>query len=233
MYRILIIEDEQIIAKGLSKVLEQYGFEPIILETFDQIDQKVMEINPHLILLDINLPYYNGFYWCVKIRKQTLCPIIIISAKNENSDQVMALENGADDYICKPFYNDIVIAKVRSQLRRCYGDYKPEESHSIFEKEGFRLDKSKLVLYYGRSSVFISPKELVLLEAILQRFPNAVRREVLLEKVWDNQTFVDENTLNVNIARVRKKLQEVEFAGSLETVRGYGYKLVLPDVKPS
>lgn len=148
MYKILIIEDEQNIARGLAKILEQYGFEPVILEDFDRIDEAALQINPHLILLDINLPFYNGFYWCVKIRKHTHCPIIIISAKNENSDQIMALENGADDYICKPFYNDIVIAKVRSQLRRCYGDYKPEEGAAIVEKEGFRLDRGKMICYY-------------------------------------------------------------------------------------
>lgn len=228
MYTVLIIEDDATIAQGLSKTLLQYGLETVCVQQFETVDQEVKKVNPHLILLDINLPYYNGFYWCTKIRKITHCPILILSAREGASDQVMALENGADDYICKPFYNDVVIAKVRSHLRRCYGDYKGDEGGMVVQKEGLILDKGEMLLKYQQQKAYLSHKEVILLEAILLKHPNAIRREQLLERVWDNQNFVDENTLNVNIARIRRKLEDVGLAGCLATVRGYGYKMDLP-----
>jgi DNA-binding response OmpR family regulator len=227
MYTVLIIEDDVTIAQGLAKTLVQYGLNAVVLNDFQTIDQEVKRLHPHLILLDINLPYYNGFYWCTKIRKVTHCPILILSARDGATDQVMALENGADDYICKPFYNDVVIAKVRSHLRRNYGDYKPDESNLVLLKEGLQLDKGEMHLMYKHQKAYLSHKEVILLETLLQQYPNAATREQLLERVWDSQDFVDENTLNVNITRIRKKLEEIGLEGALETVRGYGYKLQL------
>lgn len=227
MYKILIVEDDLNIARGMGTFLSRYGLEPIIVEKFDHIDEEVQKEEPHLVLLDINLPFYNGFYWCKKIRKNSICPIIIVSSKDGSMDQVMALENGADDYICKPFDDEIFIAKVRSHLRRNYGDYKKEISGDIYEKEGIVLDKRNLTMSYLQNKVFLSHKEMVLIEALLECYPQNAKRELLLEKVWDDQSFIEINTLNVNINRIRKKLEEIGLVEVLETIRGFGYRLNL------
>lgn len=139
-------------------------------------------------------------------------------------DQVMALENGADDYITKPFYYDVVMAKIRSHLRRAYGAYAPKMEERIVEQAGLTLYPERMELKLGEQITALTKKEAVLLETLLKRFPRVVSRETLLEKLWDDQSYVDDNTLNVNITRVRKKLQELGIHDAIETVRGAGYR---------
>lgn len=225
MNKILIIEDEPTLAEGLAAVISQYGMEPYIQKDFNSIEESVASISPHLILLDINLPKFNGFYWCLKIRKISQCPIIVISARTGAGEQIMALENGADDYICKPFYNDILIAKIRSHLRRCYGEYNNSNQSNIKEACGLRLDCAMMQLWHEANSCSLSHKESILLGALMDSWPKPADRESLLTLVWDNTTFVDENTLNVNITRIRKKLEEIGSGDIIETVRGVGYRL--------
>lgn len=185
-----------------------------------------IEENPHLVLLDINLPKYDGFYWCRKIRQVSKVPIIIISARDSEMDQVMGIESGADDYITKPFYYDVVIAKIKSQLRRCYGDLAPGVSEERkIELEGLTLYPERPELHFNNKSTVLTKKEAVLAETLMRMSPRAVSRDVLMEKLWDDQAFIDENTLNVNVARLRKKLLEIGIDDALETVRGYGYRL--------
>jgi OmpR family two-component system response regulator YxdJ len=220
----MIVEDDPKINQLLQGQLEKYGYQTINVDHFDRVMDVFSQGQPDLVLLDVNLPKFDGFYWCRQIRQVSNCPILFISARESKMDQVMALENGADDYITKPFDYDVVLAKIRSQLRRAYGMYAPQETERTVEVAGLRLFLERMELMMGDEKVELSKKEALLLEALLNQYPRVVSRERLLEKLWDEQ-FVDENTLNVYITRVRGKLKELGLDGAIETVRGSGYRL--------
>lgn len=225
-YKIMLVEDDASIAKLLSSYIEKYEYKTIIVKDFDKILDIFIETNPHLILLDINLPKYDGYYWCRKIRQVSKIPIIMISARDSEMDQVMGIESGADDYITKPFYYDVVMAKIKSQLRRCYGVLALDVSEERkIELEGLTLYPERPELHFNDNSTVLTKKEAVLAEILMCMSPRAVSRDMLMEKLWDDQAFIDENTLNVNVARLRKKLQEIGIEEALETVRGHGYRL--------
>ncbi|CAM5796867.1 MULTISPECIES: response regulator transcription factor [Brevibacillus] len=224
MSTIMIVEDDPKINQLLQGQLEKYGYQTINVDHFDRVMDVFSQGQPDLVLLDVNLPKFDGFYWCRQIRQVSNCPILFISARESKMDQVMALENGADDYITKPFDYDVVLAKIRSQLRRAYGMYAPQETERTVEVAGLRLFLERMELMMGDEKVELSKKEALLLEALLNQYPRVVSRERLLEKLWDEQ-FVDENTLNVYITRVRGKLKELGLDGAIETVRGSGYRL--------
>ncbi|HHV64353.1 MAG TPA: response regulator transcription factor [Peptococcaceae bacterium] len=225
-YKIMLVEDDATLAKLLSSYIEKYGFEPVVVDDFNRILDIFREASPHLVLLDINLPKYDGYYWCRKIRQISTVPIIFISARDNEMDQVMGIESGADDYITKPFYYNVVIAKIKSQLRRCYGVFAPDVSEERkIELEGLTLYPERPELRFNSNSIVLTKKEAALAEILMRMSPRAVSRDVLMEKLWDDQAFIDENTLNVNVARLRKKLQEIGINEALETVRGHGYRL--------
>ncbi|MFS0856514.1 response regulator transcription factor [Paenibacillus taichungensis] len=224
MYTIMIIEDDPKIAGLLQSHIERYGDRAVAVEDFEQVLQQFEQIKPHVVLLDINLPSYDGFYWCRQIRSISTCPIIFISARSGKMDQVMALENGADDYITKPFEHEIVMAKIRSQLRRVYGDYAARHEERKVELDGLTVYLERLEMELGDRKIQLTKKETILLETLLRRSPKLVSRETILEKLWDD-SFVDDNTLSVNVTRVRKRLTELGITDALETVRGSGYRL--------
>ena len=226
MVKILIIEDDPKIASLLQNHLEKYGYEAVITEQFDAVTEVFKMVLPDLVLLDINLPSFDGFYWCRQIRQISTCPIFFISARSGEMDQVMALENGGDDFITKPFAYEVVTAKIRSSLRRAYGAYAPKVKERVVELNGLTLYVERMELGKDKGLVSLTKKEAVLLEVLMKRSPRVVAREVLLEKLWDDQSFVDENTLNVNVTRVRKKLQDLSIEDAIETIRGAGYRLV-------
>ncbi|MBS4219817.1 response regulator transcription factor [Bacillus sp. FJAT-49711] len=226
MAEILIVEDDPKIAKLLHNHLEKYGYHVTLTEDFDHILELFTKINPDMVLLDVNLPSYDGYYWCRQIRKISTCPILFISARSGEMDQVMALENGGDDFITKPFHYEVVMAKIRSQLRRAYGEYAPKVEERKVELNGLALYMERMEAQMGEKIVTLTKKEAILLETLMKRSPRVVSREVILEKLWDDQSFVDENTLNVNVTRVRKKLQGLGIDDAIETVRGAGYRLV-------
>src|SRR5690625_4303528 len=182
---------------------------------------------PEFVLLDIDVPSYDWFYWCRQIRQESICPVIFISARTGEMDQVMALENGGDDFITKPFHPELVLAKINSQLRRAYGEYASITKERIIEQEGLQLYLERLEIHFDGQIAMLTKKEADILEALLSRYPRVAGREDLLEKLWDDQAFVDENTLNVNITRVRKKLLEIGIKDAIETVRGVGYRLMI------
>lgn len=224
-YRIMIVEDDTSIANLLSDYIEKYGYETIVVKDFEKVLEIFEEENPHLVLLDVNLPRYDGYYWCRKIRNKSLSPIIFISARVGEVEQVMAIESGADDYITKPFYYDVVIAKIKSQLRRSYGNYSLQSQQRTIEVEGLTLYPEVPELRYNDKTVIITKKESILIEILISNYPKSVSRDILLEKLWDDQSFVEENTLNVNVARLRKRLQELDIEEAIKTVRGVGYRL--------
>ncbi|MBD8007082.1 response regulator transcription factor [Bacillus norwichensis] len=226
MVKIMIVEDDPKIASLLHGHIEKYGFKVILAVEFDHIIDHFKKEKPDLVLLDINLPNYDGFYWCRQIRTISTCPILFVSARSGKMDQVMALENGGDDFITKPFDYEVVLAKIRSSLRRAYGEYAPKTEERTVQQNGLVLYSERMELHKGTEVVSLTKKEAILLEVLMKRSPRVATRETILEKLWDDQSFVDENTLNVNITRVRKKLLELGMEDAIETVRGAGYRLI-------
>jgi DNA-binding response OmpR family regulator len=226
MYTIMIVEDDAKIAALLSAHIEKYGNTAVVVQDFAFILQQFERHEPHIVLMDINLPSFDGFYWCRQIRTVSTCPIIFISARSGEMDQVRAIENGGDDYLTKPFHYEVVMAKIRSQLRRVYGDYAVSATERVTKHGGLCLYPERMELHLNGRSVSLTRKESLLVEALLERCQLLVVRETLLERLWDDYTYVDDNALSVNITRVRKKLAELGIEHALETVRGTGYRLV-------
>ncbi len=226
MKRIYLIEDDPKIANLLKEYLERYEYEVFLVEAFDTIMEEFQKISPHLVLLDINLPRFDGFYWCRQIRHVSNCPIIFLSARDSGMDQVMAIENGGDDYITKPFDFDVVQAKIKSIMRRSYGEYANTKQADFIEFAGFHLYLTAMEAQFNEQSVLLTKNEFILLKTLMEQLNQVLSRSNLLEALWDDETFVDDNTLSVNITRLRKKLQDIGIPNSIQTVRGAGYKLV-------
>ncbi len=222
-FKICMIEDDSDLAGLVKEYLERYDFEVSICEDFKNIDKFVDGHGPDLILLDINIPYFDGFYWCNEIRKITRVPIIFTSARTEDYDQVRAIMSGGDDYITKPFSYDLLLAKVNSQLRRAYGEYANKETGSTCGDCSF--NKLRFTLKCKNKQIDLPKNEAILIGILFDSYPNLVSREKILSEIWDSEMFVEENTLNVTISRVRKKLKELESDLKVITVRGMGYKV--------
>lgn len=235
MYRIFIVEDDHKIAAILKNKMEQYGYEAAAASQFRDLMPEIEAYNPQLVLLDINLPYFDGYYWCRQIRLRSSIPIIFISARAGEMDQVMAIENGGDDYITKPIQLELLMAKVRGVLRRAYGEYasaRDSEEPMAGASTKAELTAGQLKLYMNRnelewngSRIELTKNEGLLAECLMRKPGEIVARETLLEALWDDVQFVDDNTLSVNVTRLRKKLEELGLEKAIETVRGLGYKL--------
>ncbi len=225
MQKIMIVEDDPKIAEHLESHMDKYGYTTIKAIHFENIMETFHEHKPDLVLLDINLPSYDGYYWCRQIRMESICPVIFISARVGEMDQVMALENGGDDFITKPFHPEVVMAKIRSQLRRAYGEYANHAAERVLETRGLRLFHERLELHFRNETTSLSKNEADIIAYLMERYPRVAGREDLLERLWDEQAYVDENTLNVNMTRVRKKFESIGIKGAIETVRGAGYRL--------
>lgn len=229
MYRIWIVEDEPKIAGAIAAHLEKYGYEPHIARDFRNLKRELVDVRPHLVLLDIRLPYYDGFYWCRQFRTATNAPIIFISARSGEMDQVMALDNGGDDYLVKPFSLDVMLAKVKSQIRRAYGSFSPTAAPpDMLVVAGLSLDRNRFNVSFRDRFVRLSKTEFLLLEELARNAGKSIDRVALLERIWDDAASVDDNTLTVNIARIRRKLEQLGAPHTLETVRGFGYRLTIP-----
>ena len=226
MYKIFIIEDDEKILSLMKDKLERYDYIVSTVEDYSNIKAEFIEFKPHLVLLDINLPNYDGFFWCREIRTISNVPIIFISARFSDMDQVMAIENGGDDYIIKPFSFDLLLAKTKGIIRRTYGEYAENSSKDIYEVDGVYLYKTQNIVEWQGQKIELSKKEFSLLYILISNLGEIVSREVLLEELWDDMDFVDDNTLSVNIARLRKRLEDIDIYNSIETKRGQGYSMV-------
>ncbi len=228
MYKIMVVEDDDKIAEILCDYLDKYGYEAIRSSKFRDVKSDFLSISPDLVLLDINLPYMDGFFWCGQIRTVSKAPVIFISARSGDMDQVLALEHGGDDYITKPFSLDVVIAKVKASLRRAYGEYSrggADAGPDVYELEGLYLNRARCTVEWRGEEVYLTPKEFGLLDILARRPEQIVSRYKLLEALWDDVDFVDDNTLTVNVTRVRRKLEEIGIEEAIETVRGHGYRM--------
>ncbi|TSB45268.1 response regulator transcription factor [Alkalicoccobacillus porphyridii] len=222
---VLIVEDDKKLAEVLREKLERYGFSVFLHHGESDLLHYFEEVQPKIVLLDINLPTFDGFYWCRQIRQKSTCPVIFISARSNEIDQVMALEHGGDDYLAKPFHTDILVAKVRSHMRRAYGEYAATPEDKQLSLEGLSYHPDRMELHYGQESVMLSKRECQLIELLIKSYPNVVTRQAILDKLWDDTEFIDENTVNVNMARVRKQLQRLGIQSAIETIRGAGYRM--------
>lgn len=222
-FKICMIEDDSDLANIVKEYLIRYDFEVFIYEDFKNIDKFIKKHSPNLILLDINIPYYDGFYWCNEIRKITKVPIIFMSARTEDYDQVRAIMSGGDDYVTKPFSYELLLAKVNSQLRRAYGEYSGGES--ALELYDCSFNKLRFTLKCKDNQIDLAKNEAILTGILFESYPNVVSREKILSEIWDSDMFVEENTLNVTVSRVRKKLKDLKSGLKVITVRGMGYKV--------
>lgn len=226
MYKIMIVEDDDKIASILRGYIEKYGYQAVRVQDFGDVKGAFVAERPDLVMLDINLPQFDGFYWCRQIRTVSNVPIIFLSARVGEMNQVMAIENGGDDYITKPFNLDVVMAKIKSALRRAYGEYAGQTGGDDLKNvSGLILDSTKNTVEWNDETVFLSHKEFQLLLRLVEKKKQIVTREELLEVLWDDVSFVDDNTLTVNVTRVRKKLEGLGIKNAIETVRGQGYRL--------
>lgn len=227
MQRILIIEDDEKLREELQKFLNNNGYKVEVLKTFDNTLNDILSINPDLILLDISLPGADGEYICKEIRKQSAMPIIIITSRDNELDELLCINYGADHYITKPFNIRILLAKISSLLRRT--NMLGELSDKINAKD-FILNISKSTVEKGNQTIELTKNEFRILKYLVQNREKIVSREDIMECLWDSESFIDDNTLTVNITRLRNKLEELGLKELLETKRGQGYILKRGDI---
>lgn len=219
--KIMIVEDEPIIRDMIGESIRKWGYETIILDDFSQVLEIFLKENPHLVLMDINLPVYDGFYWCNKIRDISKVPIIFISSRNTPMDMVMSMNMGGDDFIQKPFYEEVLITKIKALLRRTYSY--TETVATIIEHDGIMLNLNNGDVFYGDKKAELTKNEFKILNILMQNKGSVVSREKIMRNLWEDESFVDDNTLTVNIARIRKKLAELGKENYIATMKGEGY----------
>ena len=223
MYKILIIEDDQGIAEGIQTRCQSWGFEVQCVKDFKDVLHTFVSFHPHLVLLDITLPFYDGFYWCSEIRKISKTPIIFISSATERMNMLMAMNMGGDDFVCKPFDIDVLLAKIDALLRRTY-DFSNE--NTVLEFHGALIDTDKQVVMYQSQQIALSKNEYLILICLVKNKGKVVSREKLMNALWQTDSFVDENTLSVNVNRLRKKLENAGMDHVIETKFKVGYMIV-------
>jgi two-component system response regulator protein BraR/BceR len=220
MYRIFIVEDDRGIADAVKSLLESWDMEAVCARNFRNITAEFAQCEPHLILLDIKLPFFNGYHWCSEIRRVSRVPIIFISSASDSMNIVMAMNMGADDFIAKPFDQSVLMAKIQALLRRAY-DF--GASASVLEHRGAMLNIGDAALWYNGEKISLSKNEYRILFTLMQNKGKIVSREKLMEALWETDIFVDENTLSVNVNRLRKKLDAAGLTGYIATRFGVGY----------
>ncbi len=220
MYRIFIAEDDPDIANAVRKHLEGWGFEARCAEDFRNITAEITAFAPQLVLMDIGLPFYNGFYWCAEIRKISKVPVVFLSSASDNMNIVMAMDMGGDDFIPKPFDLTVLMAKIRAILRRTYDFGGTSE---IIEHKGAVLNISDASLSYGGGKVELTKNEYRILLTLMENKGKVVSRDALMNKLWETDCYVDENTLTVNVSRLRKKLDNAGLKDFIATKSGMGY----------
>lgn len=222
MYKLLIIEDDLGIANAIKTQAESWNLETHIVDDFRNVLTQFADFQPHIVLLDISLPFFNGYHWCSEIRKISKVPIIFISSVSDNMNIVMAMNMGADDFISKPFDQSVLMAKIQAMLRRTY-DF--AESVPVLEHRGAFLNTGDNTLTYNDEKISLTKNEYRILLCLMENKGAVVSREKLMERLWETDSFVDENTLTVNVNRLRKKLESAGLTDFITTKFGIGYIL--------
>lgn len=220
MYKILIVEDDETIAGGLKTHLEKWNYQTECMTDFKDVMGKFLEFEPQLVLLDIVLPFFNGFHWCQEIRKISKVPIIFLSSVNDNMNIVMAMNMGGDEFIEKPFDLNVVTAKVQAVLRRTY---EFRGTADIMEWNGAILNLADATVLYQDQKQELTKNEFKILQMLLENTGKIVSRESIMTRLWDSNEFIDDNTLAVNVARLRKKMEQIGLGGKIITKKGIGY----------
>ena len=221
-YKILIVEDDAIIAGEVQRYLTTWGYEVATVADFNNVLGEFVAFQPHLVLLDISLPFYNGYYWCGEIRKLSKITVVFLSSNSEKMNIVMAINMGADDFISKPFDFDVLSAKVQAMLRRSFSF---SGQVGLLEHRGIILNLSNASLEVQGEKVELTKNEFRILEILFEHKGENVSREAIMKHLWDGDCFVDDNTLAVNFTRLRKKLEEAGLQNFITTKKGIGYLL--------
>lgn len=219
--KIFVVEDETEICKELSVLLQKYGYAYESNTNFAHITDHILKAEADLVLLDINLPYQDGYTICREIRKQSDIPIIVLTSRNTDFDELMSLNIGADDFISKPYNAQVLIARIQKILKRTY----EAQVNSVLIHKGLTINLLKATASYGDKEVDLTKNELGILRLLVVNKGNVIPRDAIIDELWQSDEFIDENTLNVNIVRLRKKLSEIGAPDYLETKRGLGYKV--------
>ena len=218
--KIFIVEDDPVIASAVAEHIASWGCEPRIARNFQNIVQEFVEFDPQLVLLDVGLPFYNGYHWCSEIRRFSSVPIIFVSSASDNMNIVMAINMGADDFIAKPFDLNVLTAKVQAMLRRTY-DLGGQTR--LLQHRDAVLNTDDSTLTYHGERVELTKNEYRILQVLMENKGKTVSRDVLMQRLWESDSFVDENTLSVNVARLRKKLDGAGLENFIATKKGIGY----------
>ena len=222
MHKILLVEDDEVIRQQVKKMLEQWGYEVVLVEDFMEVLSIFVKVEPHLVLMDIGLPLFNGYHWCQEIRKVSKVPIMFLSSRDQAMDIVMAINMGGDDFVTKPFDQNVLLAKIQGLLRRSY-EFGKDQSLLVYM--GVILNLKAMDLVYQGEVVSLTKNEFQILQVLFERSGNIVSREDLMKELWNSDFFIDDNTLSVNVARLRKKLEAVGLKDFIETKKGVGYGL--------
>ena len=220
MYKILIVEDDETIVGGLKNHLGKWNYQAECMTDFKDVMGKFVDFEPQLVLLDIVLPFFNGFHWCQEIRKISKVPIIFLSSANDNMNIVMAMNMGGDEFIEKPFDLNVVTAKVQAVLRRTY---EFRGTADIMEWNGAILNLADATVLYQDQKQELTKNEFKILQMLLENTGKIVSRESIMTRLWDSNEFIDDNTLTVNVARLRKKMEQIGLGGKIITKKGIGY----------
>lgn len=223
MYKILIVDDDRVIADTVKEQLIKWGYEARIVDDFNNVLKIFAEYGPHLVLMDIGLPFFNGYHWCAQIRNISKVPVIFMSSMSDNMNIVMAINMGGDDFVIKPFDMNVLIAKVQAMLRRTYSF---AESTNIIEHNGCILNMNDQTFIYNEEMVELTKNEYRILQCLLENIGRVVARDTIMMKLWESDDFIDDNTLTVNVARLRKKLENAGLKDYIKTKKGSGYIII-------
>lgn len=224
MYRIFLVEDDEVIAGAIADGLTRWGFEPYICNDFQNVTEEFLACDPHLTLLDISLPFYNGYHWCSEIRKISKTPIMFISSADDDMNIIMAINMGGDDFVAKPFEMQVLLTKIQALLRRSY-DFNAQQETGVLEHEGILLNTTACTVDYKSKRAELSKNENKILAILLEHAGEVVSRDAMMNRLWETDCFVDENTLSVNIARLRKTLASIGITDLIKTKKGIGYMI--------
>lgn len=220
MYKIMIVEDDASLAKALQKTISSWDYDVRCVKRFDAVTDECREIEPHLVIMDIMLPFYNGYHWCAEIRKFSKVPVMFLSSAADNMNIVMAVNMGGDDFIAKPVDGTVLVAKIQALLRRCYDMPMPVPT---FSHNGVMLDLGDTTVSYNGSTIELTKNEFRIMQTLLENKGKVVSRDTLMVKLWQADCYVEENTLTVNVNRLRHKLEEIGVTDLIKTKVGSGY----------